>query len=162
VARARCLSPALHADRNGRFLIDGTKCARSSFHRTPPSGSFFYGVNFELSYNARHWDEAAMPWKSGRCRMAFRSRRPRPQPESWIAVSRRREGADVCTADRIAYNLSKTWALAIEHYADYGGFANSNHSAQQSHALFGVIDYTQTLSVSSSASAMVLRPHPSR
>jgi hypothetical protein len=44
-------------------------------------------------------------------------------------------------ADRIAYNLSKTWTLAIEHYADYGGFANFEPLGQQFHALFGVIDY---------------------
>jgi len=45
-------------------------------------------------------------------------------------------------ADRITYNLSQTWALAVEHYADYGSFANLAPLGRQYHALFGVIDYT--------------------
>ena len=44
-------------------------------------------------------------------------------------------------ADRITYNLSQTWALAVEHYADYGSFANLEPVGRQYHALFGVIDY---------------------
>lgn len=45
-------------------------------------------------------------------------------------------------ANRITYNLSQTWALAVEHYADYGSFANFAPLSRQYHALFGVIDYT--------------------
>ena len=44
-------------------------------------------------------------------------------------------------ADRITYNLSQTWSLAVEHYADYGSFANLAPPGQQYHALFGFIDY---------------------
>jgi len=81
------------------------------------------------------------------------------------AVSRRREGADVCApADRSPTTLSKTWALAIPSTTLITRVPPiSNHSRQQSHALFWRYRITtQTLSVSSSASAMVYGPHPSR
>jgi len=44
-------------------------------------------------------------------------------------------------ADRITYNLSETWSLAVEHYADYGSFAKLAPLGRQYHALFGVVDY---------------------
>jgi hypothetical protein len=46
-------------------------------------------------------------------------------------------------AERVAYNLSGTWALAVEHYGGYGRFANFEPFTQQYHALYGVIDYNR-------------------
>ena len=46
-------------------------------------------------------------------------------------------------AERVAYNLSETWALAVEHYADYGRFADFEPLRRQYHALYGVIDYSR-------------------
>jgi len=81
-----------------------------------------------------------MPWKSGRLSDGVSVPSTSPSTRSWIC----RFSAKALTfapADRIAYNLSKTWTLAIEHYADYGRFANFEPLGQQYHALFGVIDY---------------------
>jgi hypothetical protein len=43
---------------------------------------------------------------------------------------------------RIAYNFSKTWALAAEHYADFGPIGHILPGRDQSHQLYGVVDYS--------------------
>jgi hypothetical protein len=48
---------------------------------------------------------------------------------------------DFVPATRIAYNLSQTWAVAIEEYADFGRIKHFLPADQQSQLLFGVIDY---------------------
>jgi hypothetical protein len=87
--------------------------------------TFWYGVNFELSYNARHWQEARyaleirpiLGWRFG----------PVDLLRNPIIDFPFHGGPGALTfapADRITYNLSQTWSLAVEHYADYGSFAN--------------------------------------
>jgi hypothetical protein len=41
---------------NGRFLIDGAKLRAEFVVPHAQDRSFFYGVNFELSFNARYWE----------------------------------------------------------------------------------------------------------
>ena len=41
---------------NGRFLIDGAKLRAEFVVPHAQERSFFYGVNFELSFNARYWE----------------------------------------------------------------------------------------------------------
>jgi hypothetical protein len=43
--------------RNRRFLIEGTKLRALFVLPNAAEGTFWCGVNFELSYNARHWEE---------------------------------------------------------------------------------------------------------
>ena len=42
---------------------------------------------------------------------------------------------------RLAYNLDKTWALALEEYADFGPLRAFNSSSLQQHQLFAVVDF---------------------
>jgi hypothetical protein len=42
----------------GRTLIDGAKSRALFVSPNAAEQTFWYGVNFELSYNARHWEEA--------------------------------------------------------------------------------------------------------
>ena len=134
--------PLYTLTRNGRFLIDGTKLRALFVSPNAAERTFFYGVNFELSYNARHWAEARyameirpiVGWRFGPVDLIL-------NPIMDLPFHGGAKALTFAPADRIAYNLSKTWTLAIEHYADYGGFANFEPLGQQSHALFGVIDY---------------------
>ena len=48
---------------------------------------------------------------------------------------------DFAPSVRIAYNVSKTWAVAVEEYADFGVIQSILPANQQSQQLFGVIDY---------------------
>jgi hypothetical protein len=42
---------------------------------------------------------------------------------------------------RVAYNFSESWALAIEHYADYGKLNAIEPLNRQQQSLFAVVDY---------------------
>ena len=103
--------------------------------------SFFYGVNFELSRNARRWDAKRISgeirpiigWRSG--------------PVDFIVnpiLDTSFDGLDqldFAPAMRVAYNFSERWTGAIEHYADYGTLRHFLPARQQQQTLFAVFDY---------------------
>ena len=126
-----------------RALIDGAKVRALLVSPNAAERTFWYGVNFELSYNARHWQEARyaleirpiLGWRFGPVDLLLNPIIDFPFHGGPGALT-------FAPADRITYNLSQTWSLAVEHYADYGSFANLAPLSRQYHALFGVIDYT--------------------
>lgn len=50
--------PLYTVTRDGRMLIDGGKLRALFVLPNAAEQAFWYGVNFEFSYNARHWEEA--------------------------------------------------------------------------------------------------------
>jgi hypothetical protein len=50
------------------------------------------------------------------------------------------KGLDFAPEIRIAYNLSKTWAVAAEEYADLGQFRNIAPLSEQTHQTWAVVD----------------------
>lgn len=48
---------------------------------------------------------------------------------------------DFAPAARAAYNFSETWALALEHYADYGHLNHLEPLYRQQQLLFAVVDH---------------------
>src|SRR5260370_165812 len=50
--------PLYTVTRDGRMLIDGSKLRALFVSPNAAERTFWYGVNFEFSYNARHWQEA--------------------------------------------------------------------------------------------------------
>ena len=46
---------------------------------------------------------------------------------------------------RVAYNVRPSWAVAIEHYADFGPLRNFYSGHDQSHQIFAVFDHTSKL-----------------
>ncbi|MBZ5694428.1 MAG: hypothetical protein LAN36_03600 [Acidobacteriia bacterium] len=105
--------------------------------------TFVYGVNFEFSYNAKHWDPR--PFTS-EIRPIFgvhlHSWDFFVNPildNSWAGGFK---SLDFAPASRIAYNLSPKWALAVEEYADIGPLNNFLTADEQSHALWGVFDHS--------------------
>jgi hypothetical protein len=103
---------------------------------------FFYGVNFEFSFNTAHWDQSRytqeirpiVGWHLGSFDVIVNP----ILDNSYKGLSR----LDFSPATRIAYNVNKTWAIAAEEYDDFGpplhGFYRS---AQQQHQLFAVFDF---------------------
>jgi hypothetical protein len=103
--------------------------------------TFFYGVNFEFSYNALHWepyhftseirpiiglhlnpvDIIVHPILDNTFRGGFKN-------------------LDFAPAVRVAYNLPPKWALAVEEYADYGPLRQFYSASKQSQELFVVFD----------------------
>ena len=126
----------------GTAQLDGGKL-RSLFvvpdaaHRT-----FFYGVNFEVSINNKHWDEHS-PSLEIRPIMGLHLGK-------WDLISNPIVNSGFngfgnlvfAPAERVAYNISDQFAMAAEHYANYGplnAMAPLNRSYQEA---FAVVDYT--------------------
>jgi hypothetical protein len=115
-------------------LLDGMKLRLLFAVPRADERRFFYGVNFELSYNAAHWDAQRVTSEI----------RPiigwHMQPVDVIInpiVDIAYEGSDNLTfapASRIAYNFPRAWILAIEEYDDLG--------SQPTHQLYGVVDHS--------------------
>ena len=104
--------------------------------------SFFYGINFEFSYNAEHWDEnrytseirPIIGWRFGKVDLIVNP----ILDNSWKGFS----ALDFAPATRLAYNFSNAWAVAAEEYDDFGPLKHFYSGYQQSHQLFAVVDYS--------------------
>lgn len=103
--------------------------------------TFFYGVNMEFSVNAERWDSTRFTseirpivgWHLGKVDVIANP-----------IVDTAWDGAGNMTfvpAFRLAYNASDTWAVAAETYSDFGPFNGFHARQDQSHQLYGVVDY---------------------
>src|SRR5438552_6084260 len=103
--------------------------------------TIFYGINFEFSDNARHWDprrytseiRPIVGWRIGSLDLIV-------NPilyNSYEGFSR----LDFAPATRIAWNISKAWAVAAEEYDDFGPLRGFFPDSEQSHQLFAVADW---------------------
>ncbi len=104
---------------------------------------FFYGVNFEFSYNGRHWDTRRFtseirPIVGLHLRPVDVILNP-ILDTSWEGGP----GAlEFVPSTRIAWNVSETFAVAVEEYADFGPLREFAPSSAQAHQIFGVLDYS--------------------
>jgi hypothetical protein len=114
--------------------------------------TFFYGVNLEFSYNAGHWDakrftseiRPIVGWHLHPVDIIVNP----ILDYSYDAL----ENLDFAPATRVACNLSRTWALAVEEYDDFGPLHQFYRGGQQVHQLYGVVDLTtRALSVEAGA-----------
>ena len=122
-------------------VLDGFKLRELFVVPHAADRTFFYGINFEFSYNARHWDPSIysseirpiIGWHLGKFDFIVNP----IFDNSWKGFN----NLDFAPATRIAYNLSQTWAVAVEEYADFGIIKHFLAPDQQLHQLFGVIDF---------------------
>jgi hypothetical protein len=125
----------------GQVLFDSTKL-RALF-AVPHAGErrVFYGVNFELSYNEPHWEPRRFAAEI-RPIMGVRF-----GPVDVIVNPIFDTGfngfdrLDFTPAGRVAYNLSDGWAVALEHYADFGEVQHFDAPSAQNQTAFAVVDY---------------------
>ncbi len=102
---------------------------------------FFYGVNFEFSWNTAHWDQRRntqeirpiLGWHLGDVEIIVNP----ILDNSYQGFSH----LDFAPATRVAYNLSKSWAVGAEEYDDFGQLRGFNTASHQQHQLFGVFDF---------------------
>jgi hypothetical protein len=102
---------------------------------------FFYGVNFEFSWNTLHWDQRRntqeirpiLGWHLGNVEVIVNP----ILDNSFQGFPR----LDFAPATRVAYNLSKRWAVGAEEYDDFGPLRGFNAASRQQHQLFGVFDF---------------------
>jgi hypothetical protein len=134
--------PLYSRTRDGRFLVNGGKLRALVALPHAAERSFFYAVNFELGYNARHWatthiDAEIRPiigTRFGPVDLIF---------NPIVDIPFTGIGAlDFAPAERVAYNFAEGWAVALEHYADYGAVRHFETVDRQEQALFAVVDYS--------------------
>jgi len=126
---------------NGALLFNGFKL-RTLFVEPDAAGHrFVYGINFEFSFNAAHWDphrysgeiRPILGWHLGKLDFIINP-----------ILDNEYEGAgrlDFAPETRLAWNFSKAWAVAAEEYDDFGAVQHFEARALQSHQLFSVLDY---------------------
>ena len=116
-------------------VLDGFKVRELFVVPHAADRTFFYGINFEFSYNAKHWDpsmysseiRSIFGWHLGKFDFIVNP----IFDNSWKGFN----NLDFATAVRVAYNVLQTWAV------DYGVIKHFLAADQQSQQLFGVIDY---------------------
>ena len=131
----------------GALLYDGMKLRMLFVSPGAAGRRFFYGVNFEFSFNTRHWNpdrytseiRPILGWHLGRLDLIFNP----ILDNSYKGVS----SLDFAPATRVAFNFTKRLALAAEEYDDFGPLRHFDAGPQQSHQLFAVCDYRTMASV---------------
>lgn len=109
---------------------------------------FFYGANFEFSYNSAHWDPHTYtseirpivglhlhPWD-----FIFNP----ILDNSWTGGVR---SLDFAPSTRVAYHLNDKWAVAAEEYDDIGPLRSFYKSSDQFHEMWAVFDHSGSTAV---------------
>ena len=130
---------AVTPDHGGQF--NGFKLRTLFVGPDNATSNFYYGVNFEFSFNSKHWDQRAQTgevrpiigWRSGPWSITFNP----ILDNSYTGLSR----LDFAPATRLDYALGKAWTVALEEYDDFGELRGFAPADQQSHQLFAVIDH---------------------
>lgn len=134
--------PLYTHDKHEGWGIDGAKLRTLFAVPHADERTFFYGANFEFSYNAKRWDETRFTsevrpivgWHLKPWDIIFNP-----------IVDTAYDGLDnleFVPAMRVAYNFENGWALAAEEYADYGRFGGWASASEQAHQLYGVVNHT--------------------
>jgi hypothetical protein len=126
---------------DGSWLFDGMKLRALLVAPDAAARPFFYGVNFELSYNAAHWDPSRytgeirpiVGWHIGRCDLIAN-----PILDTAFNGFAR---LDFAPAVRAAWHPGDRIAVALEEYSDFGPLRHLRSGSPQQHTLFAVLDY---------------------
>jgi hypothetical protein len=126
---------------SGAFLSNGAKI-RNLFV-TPHAGerNFFYGVNFELSYQTPAFSQTHYALEI-RPIIGVRNREWEFIVNPIVGIGLGALGeADFLPAARLARNLGNDRFIGVEYYTDLGKIGDFAPLEQQRHQLFGVTDF---------------------
>jgi len=135
--------PVYSITRDGSVLLDGGKVRALFAVPHAELRSFFYGMNFEYSRNAKHWDTSRY---SAEIRPIIGVRRG---PWDVIAnpildTSFDGLGSLVFAPSlRVANNITPEWAVALEQYSEFGELKRFAPRGQQPQSLFAVTDVSR-------------------
>jgi hypothetical protein len=137
--------PIYSLSRGRGLSFDGFKLRTLFVSPHAADRTFFYGMNFEYSYNSKFWDTTRF---SGEVRPILGVHlHPVDLIINPILDTHydRLGNLEFVPASRIAYNYSDNLAFALEEYADFGPVKRFLPSHQQFHEVFGVVDYSTKL-----------------
>ncbi len=133
--------PLYSIPKSGGVQIDGFKLRTLFVEPDAAKHTFFYGVNFEFSFNSEHWDanrytqeiRPIVGWRFGKVDFIVNP----ILDNSWKGFAK----LDFAPETRLDYNFSEKWAIAAEEYDDFGAIDRFHTASQQTHELFAVVDY---------------------
>lgn len=107
---------------------------------------FFFGANFEFSYNAKYWDthratseiRPIFGWHLHPWDIIINP----ILDNTWTGGFR---GLDFAPETRLAYNFLSSYAVAAEEYDDFGIIRDFETPSNQSHQLFAVFDHSSKI-----------------
>lgn len=134
--------PVYSVSRGRGSTLDGFKLRELFVRPHAADHKFFYGINFEFSYNASYWEDKHFtseirPILGVHLHQWDLIVNP-ILDTNWTGV----DNFTFAPAVRVAYNLTQKWAVAAEEYADYGPLQEFESSSDQYQALWGVFDHT--------------------
>ena len=107
---------------------------------------FYYGVNFEFSWNETQWDSQV---NTGEIRpiIGFRFGDEKQWSFTFNPIIDNSykggiAGLEFVPSTRLDYKLNDTWTIAAEEYADFGQLRSFLPGRDQFHELWGTVDYT--------------------
>ena len=134
--------PLYSRDKNAGWGINGAKVRLLFAVPHADARRFFYGSNFEFSYNAKRW-EARRFGSEIRPIIGWHLK-----PVDIIinpildTAFNGIKNVDFAPATRVAYNFFQGWAAAVEEYDEFGALRKFDAVGDQAHTLYGVIDHT--------------------
>ena len=135
------MSPVYSLTGNTHLLYDASRIRALLVVPDAHDRAFFYGVNFELGYNTRHWDQSRWAgeirpiagYRIGPVDLIFNP----ILDTAFDGIA----ALDFAPAERVAYNFSETRAGALELYEDFGRLKDIAPVEEQGQTLFVVVDY---------------------
>lgn len=134
--------PLYSVTSDGRATFNGSKLRLLFVAPHASERKFYYGCNFEFSYNRPQWDTSHY---SGEIRPIIGTRWKEFDFIFNPIVDYTFDdlgGIVFAPAARIDYNFSPVWAAAVEQYSDFGAFRSLKPASSQARSTFAVVDYT--------------------
>jgi hypothetical protein len=134
--------PLYSLTNDGRMSFNGGKLRALFVEPDAREQPFIYGINFEFSFNARHWEQH---FNSGEIRPILGVRFGRLDLIANPIFDTDFNGIshlDFAPAERVAWHLDEDWAVAAEHYADFGIVSHWSPLDRQQQTLFAVVDWS--------------------
>lgn len=137
----------LYADTPGQGLTyNGFKLRALFVQPHNEERDFYYGVNFEFSWNEPRWDTQV---NTGEIRpiIGYRWGEDRRWSFTFNPIVDNNykggvAGLEFVPSARLDYAIDKSWTVAVEEYSDFGQLRKFLSGDQQSHQLWMVGDYS--------------------
>jgi hypothetical protein len=128
-------------DSEGRFLSNAGKIRNLFVVPDAAKRDFFYGVNIELSYETPPFSQSRYAAEI-RPIIGVRNKDWEFIVNPIVDLTFGKGGeADFAPAARVARNLGEDRFIAVEYYADFGKIGDFLPVQEQSHQVFGVLDF---------------------
>jgi hypothetical protein len=126
---------------DGQFLSNGAKLRSLFVVPNADKRDFFYGVNFEFSYNLPRFSQQIYAMEI-RPILGWRNKEWEFIVNPIIDMSFGAGGeTDFAPAARLARKLGEDFFVGAEYYSDFGKIGNFLPFQEQQHALFAVTDF---------------------